>query len=300
MNINIEKLSFPKRVTIEFTNDCNLKCVMCPRNKVNFEKSYLDEKIFDKIINELSNYEDLAIVPFFRGESLLHKNFEKYIKKLKELKRSKIQLFTNGVLLNQKIADFLVETKVDFISISLDAINKNVYKEIRGFDFFEKIIENINYLLKIKKEKKSLIEIQISLVKIDKNIDEIDEFVNFWKNKVDRVRIYEEHTKDDKLGKLEDTKEIKKRKPCKKPFEEIVIYANGDVAICNHDWERKDKIGNLKDNSIINIWNSEIYNEIRKKHLKNSFKENDICKFCDHWKAYYNEKHLIGELYKNE
>ena len=63
---------FPKRVTLELTNHCNLRCVMCPRKYMRGPKGYMSFSLYKNIIGQLAEHRDTALVPFFRGESLLH------------------------------------------------------------------------------------------------------------------------------------------------------------------------------------------------------------------------------------
>ncbi len=79
----------------------------------------------------------------------------------------------------------------------------------------------------------------------------------------------------------------------------MVIYWNGDAALCNHDWDRKDPLGDLNKNSIYEIWHNRAYQRMRDAHCGYG-KLETLCEKCDHWKAFYNKERLIGELYAGE
>jgi radical SAM protein with 4Fe4S-binding SPASM domain len=210
-----------------------------------------------------------------------------------------IQIATNAFFLNPDITKRLLGLGIDFISFSVDVNNPEIYKKIRKNLDFKKVFSNIMYFLEIKRKKGlGLPEIQVSAVKTDKNAPFIQEFIDFWKNKVDRVRIYYAHSLKNYLGEIQNNKAHKKRKPCLKLLTDMVIYWNGDVAICNHDWQRDIFIGNTDKESIKEIWNNPIYKDIRKKHLNNDLGNISPCNYCSHWQTYYQEKHLIGELYE--
>lgn len=58
--------------------------------------------------------------------------------------------------------------------------------------------------------------------------------------------MYPEHSSNGAFGSLKEKynlPDINKRLPCKKVFTDMVIYWNGDAAVCNHDWGRKEYIG---------------------------------------------------------
>jgi radical SAM protein with 4Fe4S-binding SPASM domain len=78
----------------------------------------------------------------------------------------------------------------------------------------------------------------------------------------------------------------------------LVIYWNGDVALCNHDWDRKEPIGNVRDASIQTLWNGSKYKEIRKMHMDGRIENDPTCGGCDHWITHYLPEGMIGRLYK--
>ncbi|MFH1620389.1 MAG: SPASM domain-containing protein, partial [bacterium] len=76
---------------------------------------------------------------------------------------------------------------------------------------------------------------------------------------------------------------VARYKKCFKPFSYVVINYRGDVGPCNHllaygkwNWER---MGNIRDADIMDIWNSRPYREFRSMHLSAS-PINSVCKWC--------------------
>ncbi len=292
---------FPNRVTVELTNNCNLKCAMCPRVYMESSKGYMSMPLFKKIIDEISTYNNIALVPFFRGESLLHPEFIEMMTYVKEKDISPVQLTTNATTLTEDIAQALIDIELDFISFSVDSIDHDTYGNIRKGADLQNVLKNIEKFSEIKRKRgQSKPEIQVSVVKTESTIDSIDEFVEFWQDRVDRVRVYEEHSKGGNYGSLSENQNVvvsEKRQPCLKPFSDFIIYWDGSAALCNHDWDRKDAIGNVNQNSIKEIWQNDKYKKIRDAHTKNNNELEELCKRCDHWKSYYVEQHQIGELY---
>mgnify|MGYP000583689921 CR=1 FL=1 len=111
------------------------------------------------------------------------------------------------------------------------------------------------------------------------------------------VKVYEEHSKNGEFGKL-NIKKIPSRKPCAKPLTDTVIYWDGKVALCNHDWAREYPLGDVNSQSIREIWQGEKYHAVRLMHFKGKWDDEPTCKNCDHWQMYYTEKGIIGELYE--
>ncbi len=296
-----ESFDFPERVTVEITNRCNLSCFMCPRHKVKMETGDMDKTLFRKIVDEIALYLPVSLVPFFRGESLLHPGFLEMMRYAVARGLAPIQMATNAFFLDKKTAKEIIDLGIDFISFSVDTNNPRIYSRIRKNSDFKKISANILYFLDLKtKYAETAPVVQVSAVKTKENSEFIQDFVSFWKDKVDRVRIYYVHSLNSDIGYLQEEKKGLKRLPCLKLLTDIVIYYNGNVAICNHDWQRDTFIGNISRDSIKDIWNNDIYHDIRNKHLNDNLQNFSPCNHCSHWQVYYKNQQIIGELYENK
>jgi len=79
------------KYTIELTNDCNLKCEMCPRQYTDMEIGYMSNKTWRKIIDMIPF--GSTVLPFWRGESTLHPMFNDM---MEDLNNYKVVIATNG------------------------------------------------------------------------------------------------------------------------------------------------------------------------------------------------------------
>lgn len=290
--------SFPSRITLELTNYCNLSCEFCPRHHMEQEFGIMDVALAHKLIKEMASYKPVTVVPFFRGESLMHPQWDIILQYLMVYNVGPIQLTTNASLLTHENTEKLLNVGLDFLSFSVDTIDPKCYQEIRGMDY-NIILNNILYFLQRREERQVPIVVQVSAVKTEKNTSDIQNFIDFWLPKVDRVRIYEEHSKDGKIGSLKQpAKTI--RKVCHKVFEDMVIYWNGDVALCNHDWTRRitgQHIANVRNKGIAACWNSPTYNSIRQAHKNINLSGIMPCEDCDHWVVSYLPENHIGQIF---
>jgi len=300
---SIPENNFPKRVTIELTSRCNLSCLFCPRQIFNTPQGDIDDELFMAIIDECSKNLPVTLAMFFRGEPLLFGKLPEFIKYAKEKGLGPVQLASNGLLLDSEAADSLLMSGLDFISFSLDTNDEGLYLQYRKNGNL--IVSRKNILAFIKKADylrshgKQVPEIQISSVDMEKYRAKKDEFIEFWTKYADRVRIYEEHSADGNFGSLESKNcdASSSRTACNKVYSDIVIYYDGSVAICNHDWNNQMQLGNVKNQSIQEIWNGEKYQKLRRQHIENRFEDGNICKTCDHWRMYNTSEGFIGKLY---
>lgn len=264
---------FPKRLELELVSDCNLKCTYCPRHYVNDLTGYMDVNLFKKIIDEASEYPDMVFVLHRRGESMLHPQFNEMLNHIAG-KFKEVQMATNATMLTYDKFEAIVNG-LDFLSFSLDTPER--FNKTRLPAKYEKVEEKI---LKFLEFNKGRVRTQASMVKTLDTTDEMcKQFTKIWKDKVDRVRIYEEHSADGEFGSLKNPR--KDRKPCVMPIYEMLIYENGTVARCNHDWD-SDGMGDVTKNTLKEIWTSPKYVGLREQHLTQKLTD-PVCSKCDSW-----------------
>lgn len=299
----MEKLNFPNRVTVELTNDCNVSCVFCNRQKISMDIGYIEDKLFYKIIDEMARHLPVKLVPFFRGEPLMHPQLIPFIKYAKQKGVGSIQMASNALLLDDEMQDRLIEAGIDYLSFSLDTVDPKVYERSRMFGNLEISSNHVKSMgLKCKERKKKGLPaptIQVSTINIEEYLPKQKEFIEEWLPYVDVVRVYEQH---DEKGRLVDP-QIRKsldifeeRKPCRKVFTDMIIYWDGRMALCNYDWNEQRNIGNANTMTLQEAWDSEEYENVRKMHLCNQF-DRGICADCHHWKIDYTENGFIGTSY---
>ena len=299
----MEKLNFPNRVTVELTNDCNVSCVFCNRQKISMDIGYIEDKLFYKIIDEMARHLPVKLVPFFRCEPLMHPQLIPFLQYAKQKGVGSIQMASNALLLDDEMQDRLIEAGIDYLSFSLDTVDPKVYERSRMFGNLEISSNHVKSMgLKCKERKKKGLPaptIQVSTINIEEYLPKQKEFIEEWLPYVDVVRVYEQH---DEKGRLVDP-QIRKsldifeeRKPCRKVFTDMIIYWDGRMALCNYDWNEQRNIGNANTMTLQEAWDSEEYENVRKMHLCNQF-DRGICADCHHWKIDYTENGFIGTSY---
>lgn len=140
--------SYPRRLVFELTNACNLDCVMCGRNDVYFKPTVFDVKWIDKFDKVLNQVEEVTLMGW--GEPTMHPNFVQILQKLDKYNVRKY-FCTNGMKLGE-LKDVIFDNKVDIIAISLDGADAETNNRIRVGSDFDKIIDNLKYILKKKRK----------------------------------------------------------------------------------------------------------------------------------------------------
>lgn len=266
--------AFPTLVTIEPTNACNRDCFYCPRHFMGAPQGFIELPLYKRLLDEIAEHPGVSLFLFRRGESLLHKKLPEMLAYARDKVREMI-ITSNATLMPPRVAAALAEN-IDFIHFSLAVPAK--YSEHRGGDY-EVTRRNIERFLALNKRART----QVSMVATKDTTDEERAlFVDLWKDKIDRIRIYEQHSTDGNFGSLQARKALQ-RQPCCKPFTDMVIMWNGHVARCNHDWDGP-ALGQASQASIADIWKGMTYTKLREQHLGLKI-EDPVCKGCDSWQT---------------
>ena len=179
----------PTHATIELTFRCNLLCSMCSVRKQGDDEDRM-ELSFDQICRVVNNLCDMGVksIRLIGAEPLIRKDVIGIIKHIKS-KNIVCDLATNGTLINKQMAKELVNSKIDQITLSIDAPNE-LHDKVRGVKgAFKKVIEALQYLSFEKKREKSStprVNVRTTISSINSNIESLRAMVRFIeKNRIE-------------------------------------------------------------------------------------------------------------------
>lgn len=283
--INELNKGYPLGVDIGTTNLCNAACIMCPHSKLK-KMGTMDMNLYKKIIDNCARLNIKIITLSFFGEPFLDKKIIEKIKYAKG-KGMSVGFYSNASLLTEKLAKEIIEAKLDNITISFDGATKETYEKIRKNLKFEATKKNVLGLINTRKKlNKKNPKINLVLVELEENKKEIKQFYQYWKGKVDSINIINMRNWANDIQK-EGTKESFhfnkkiKRKPCALIWLKMVVDWNGEVVLCCDDWNHSTIIGNLKNQTIEEVWKGERLRKIREAHLRGEFYKVPLCAGCN-------------------
>lgn len=146
----------PLRMELHPTDRCNLRCIFCWR-AASENKNFLEmsERRLLKIPEEAAGLGVKEWVVSGGGEPLMRK--ETTLKVLKSIKQYGMWglLTTNGTLLKERDAEFLVKIGWDQVQISIDAPDEKTNDHLRGDGSFKGATEAVKTLRKVRDNLKS-------------------------------------------------------------------------------------------------------------------------------------------------
>jgi len=272
-------IDFPEIIYLQTHSYCNFECTICPYPKKahSFEQGYMEDDLFYKITEEITANRDKVqyVRLMLQNEPFIDKTLFKKVRYIKQICNTKVSTTTNGSMINESIFEEMFESGLDTLGISLNAMEEETFKKITNSSEYNKIVENIILLLKKKPET---LKVMLSFVITRQNIDELKKFQQHWTNLGAITRAY---YANNRAGEY-NNKNIffLQNRDCNVPFREANILFNGDVILCRPDWDRRNIFGNLYDNTLQEIWNSEQYANFR-ENFKNRINTILPCKFCN-------------------
>ncbi len=282
-------LEFPRYFEIETVNTCNARCPMCTIEDWNRHSPTMKDDLFAKIADEICAHADhVKRVSLYRdGEPLLDKRMAKRVKILKDGGIRNVGISTNVSLLNEKNSVDLLEAGLDEIVLSIDSLKKEVFEAIRLRLHFETVMENALRFISLRDRIRPQTSIWVRMIRQESNKDEWPAFYDYWRPKLqrhDRCYYLNIHNWG---GQLEGFNPVspsyQPHVPCVALWSLMVIFANGDVPMCNVDYNNKHALGEVRTRSITELWQGHVQSERRARHLDGRKGEFDICANCTVW-----------------
>ncbi len=271
----------PSSLFIETTSRCNLRCPMCPRTGSNAPNVDMPDETLFTLLKDFAEMGGDHVYLYGLGEPLLDKRIFKIIRLCRRMDIGTV-VSTNGTLLTARARKKLLASGCEHLIVGIDGIKAETYEYYREGGVFADVVEKVRAFAEEKKALSSKMTLVVQLVRMGRNMDEISDFLKFWQKVpgVDLVRI-----KDEDIGLPDHAiyaqDGFMRKNPCHMLWRgPMVIKYTGDVFPCYHMASHADPIGNLHQESLESIWNSERMQELRLIHAENRFKDSSSCAAC--------------------
>lgn len=303
-------MPLPEFAQIEITTKCNFRCFTCSRRNLSKNRLNRDMTLeeFKHILYQIPSLKHVKLQGL--GEPFLSKNISDILLYAKFLKKV-TSTITNGSILPE--VDVL--KLLDVITISFDSANKEYFESIRSGSNFDLIIENIKFLISMKKENKIKSKICLNSVVTHLNFHEVEKIIETASRLgIDGIGIVEvenwytplEREYEDAFNFISRSREISKKLKyiieslkikyqnnikinyqvssrrkltCLWPFYSVFITVDGYITPCCIRMNPEVfNFGNIYNISFHEIWNGEHYIYFRDANISN--KKNLVCDNC--------------------
>lgn len=230
-------------VEIETYTRCNRRCKYCPNFDHQRPDVFMSEELYQNILDQLVDFDFQGrISHHFYNEPLLDSRLCSFIAQARfRIPKCRIVLYSNGDFLTKDMFLQLLEAGIDIAWVTNHGTSKKHCSW--RYELSDKQLEKLRY-------------------QTNKNPD------IFWTNRGGLLP--EVATIDQPLTV-----------PCTAIATTLVVTAEGDVVLCYEDYEGQEKLGNLHDKTIADIWNSERAVYIRERLLMGDRNCSAICQKCN-------------------
>lgn len=285
----------PFIVFVDPSDACNFKCRFCPTSDRALMKSVdrpwkqMPLSLFKKIADDMASFpKRTKVLRLYKdGEPLLNKNLVDMIRYAKNIDAAdRIDTTTNASLLTKQKSQDLVEAGLDRINISIYGVSNEHYENFSKTKIaFDKVLENVRNFYEVRGHCEILVKVNgDSLTESEKK-----QFLDFFGDHADKI--YIEHTMacwpEFEFSEVEVNQqrgiydqEIREVNVCPYPFYSMSINSDGVVSVCFLDWARKMRVGDVQENSVLEIWQGEKMRAFRKLFLEGNRKSHPLCGDC--------------------
>jgi len=272
---------FPPYLQIEPTSICNYRCTFCFQTDNEFNKrstgfmGHMKLETFKLLVDQAEgNIEFISLAS--RGEPLLCPDIKEMLAYTRD-KFLNLKINTNASLLDEQISHSILTSGVKTLVFSADAADENLYSKLRVNGKLDKILSNIKRFqeIRIKNYPKSKIITRVSGVKIS-NQQNLDDMEKFWGSFVDQVAFVDyvpwENVYQSKYSGIQT--------PCSDLWRRMFVWWDGKVNPCDVDYKSELSSGDIKNHNISELWKSNNYINLRKKHIENLRTTVSPCNKC--------------------
>ena len=280
---------------LETTNNCNMRCKMCPRTE-HMSRAIIgsmSDSIFTSVVDQLAEIEQekcargITVQQFREDppESLLWDGSEHDIFDLR------LHHF-GAPFLDPKIVERVayIQDKRERVRalfghglrrliIAVDGIDAASFKDIRGrdIDYQRLVLDRVRDVVNIKRELDSDVRVEVQV--IDLKGTSIPKFENIWSEEGVDVLQKSFFPYPDVASEVGNVN-TEFSADCLLPFTSMVVLADGRVVPCCADYNGEEVIGDVKKDSLVDIWNGPKFAEFREKFVRASFSEDSLCRRC--------------------
>jgi len=254
---------FPLKLDIELTNRCNRTCDMCAFHSklalYKFPKEDMDLDIFKKIVDESEGKTTLKLN--YSGEPLLYPHLLEAIRYAKDKGVIEVRFNTNADLLDTDMMHELIKAGLDRILIS-DYDNDDLKEKIVKFESIKQFFGVLHPIIVLQHIKFDGFNCQ--------------EYLDKWKD-IETIEIgFQEY-----FDYLRHPLNLQKSDfQCAFPWQRMLILASGDIYTCCGMPHKRKLLGNIRHDSIKELWHGEKMTYLREVHKEKKSEKFIPCAMC--------------------
>lgn len=300
--------AYPSVVQIELTSFCNAVCFFCAHTWSSRPQHHMSARVYKKIIDEIRSWHPPVDWLYLTGlgEPMMHPQWKELYSYTKGLPGA---FTTNCSVLKEEDLDFLFSLGFSEIAFSLDTLNDDRHRKIRGFGV-DRVFPKIEAALEIGRGRNENPRLIISTTLTYETVQDMREMHDWIVPRIEGVHNALWHIKQ--IGHFPDIKapiqimppmnfirnlslpthpqvavireEDSLRPYCTLWFDRITILSDGSPVPCCHQAHDRHGIGNASDSTLLGMFNSKRWKSYQQKFAlreePGGWDEIPYCKDC--------------------
>lgn len=289
-------LKGPMTVHIETTNVCNFKCVFCPESFPTYKEQaggYFTMGIedFRRVCGQVKDFGTVKSLNFhIMGEPLANKRLFECVSLAKQIKAAeRLAVTTNGSLLKPAIFQDVIDSGLDYLRVSIYGATERLHKQRSKSSVSIEQIRNQVLGLKEFRDGTGSKTPSIYVKTISQTEQENEDFKTLFSGCADEVCVepvmnWNDPTEGNLSGLDTETMLAKRgcgrKEVCPFPFYTLAVHADLRVSVCCVDWNKKAVVGDLKSETLQEVWSGKRLREFQQVHIRRKRCELEACKSC--------------------
>ena len=288
----------PLSIYLEPTNVCNFKCLFCPESFADYKEKagglfQLSLDDFKAVAAQIKAIGTVKTLNFYMmGEPFGNRHLPEFVAIAKRDNiAERVIVTSNGTLIKPAKYREICESGLDYLRISIYGANEDTHKSnTQSTIKLARIKENVAGLKQFR-DAHSYPHPYIYLKMIESSEPEENrQFMEHFspigdEAVIEPVMNWNDPDEGNLSGLDKDTllsKEYfaQKKEVCPFPFYTMVIHSDLTVSVCCVDWDKKTNVGELRRESLLDVWTGAKLRDFQLKHVQRRRAELGSCKNC--------------------
>jgi hypothetical protein len=214
------------------------------------------------------------------GEPLLDRFIVERVLAIKaRMPKTFVDLYTNGSYLRPKMAEALVDAGLDMLYVSLNGVTREARQQVMKLDDFDAVVGYIQSAIAVAVTRCRVIVKGVS----GKDLMEMGDpgkFLTMWGGSHDDGGRAFLHLEGNWAGSVGAPMRLQPREACPRAFDQIMVLVDGRVSLCCFDAHGDVILGDLRTQSIREMYNAQPALGIRLAHQEGRRGELPLCRTC--------------------
>jgi radical SAM protein with 4Fe4S-binding SPASM domain len=254
--------SRPIAFRIESSALCNLRCPLCSttyRTLPAGQPRNMSLQLFETIHAQIQK-SAWRLTFYMEGEPMMNPQLFDMIEIATRDPHTFTSFSTNFTLMRERLLVPLFRSRVDWVSISLDGYRQETYEKYRVNGRVSDVLNGIEMATSFRRTHKLRYPyLQVNMITFSHvPSEEVSALEAFCSDRgVDEFRLRPDQT--GLLGPYNERAERRPSRRCHWPWTSLSVDVDGAVYVCPIAYEQHISYGNLRDSTLDEIWNNELY-----------------------------------------